>query len=80
MDIKEWIKKDFWIILLCMITILICIITMINTERVVEKVNQHWFEEMKTCNCFCDNGNNYDFRINEMEMVDYDYKDFDKNT
>jgi len=48
MDIIKWIRKDIYIIILCLIAMLVCITAYMNTAIVLDKCNSQWEEQFNT--------------------------------
>jgi hypothetical protein len=43
--IMDWIKKDYFIIVLCCLTLTACIYTLATVGSYQEKINDHWMDQ-----------------------------------
>lgn len=49
----DWIRKDAFIIIICLIAILICAFSLYNIESYKHKCNSHWNYYFEKCGCLC---------------------------
>lgn len=53
-DLMEWIKKDFVIIILCLLALLACLYTLYAVGSYQEQINQAWQQQWNISGCMAD--------------------------
>jgi len=53
-NLKEWFKRDFVYIIVCLAVILVCLLTLLDVGNYQEKCNTHWINEWNESGCGVD--------------------------
>lgn len=48
---REWIKRDFIYIIVCLIALLICMVSLLDVANYQEQCNDHWVEQWENSGC-----------------------------
>lgn len=47
------LQKNYWIYVLCLIILLVCLYSLATLKDYENKCNEHWTEQLKHCGCSC---------------------------
>ena len=47
MNFSEWIKKEFWVIIVLLVSLLLCMYALNSVKDVEQRCNEHWVQEFK---------------------------------
>jgi len=51
--LQEWVRKDFWYILICMLAIAACVYTYNDVGNKIQECNVNWATQLTECGCIC---------------------------
>lgn len=77
----EWLKKDSFIIIVCLLTILIVMYMLLVSQSYKQACNEYWYDSIKSnsCHALCfDEVNNFSDDLNWFTI--YEDQDKDKDT
>lgn len=74
----EWLKKDWVVIIVCLLALCACVYTSHQATNYSNKCNQHWQEQWEKAGCSVHGYNTFD--INYSWWGDYENKDSNKST
>lgn len=57
--IINWIKKDYIIIVICLLSILVCLYVIESAQEFQDHCNIYWTDQIKDCNCGYNNIGNW---------------------
>lgn len=47
----QWIKKDFLVIIICLLSILACVYTIFTVTEYQDQINRHWIDQWERSGC-----------------------------
>lgn len=67
--IIEYIKKDFLIIIVCLVCLLVCMYALYNIKAVEQRCNQHWIETFKeVCPIYDPEKDMHSYNVSEIPL------------
>ena len=79
----KWFKKDFVIIIICLLCLLACVYTILTVGEYQEQCNTYWETQLENCECsnyITTFDTNFSLTMNYNEVENNGDQDRDKNS